>query len=384
MEEPVSSPPDWPPFGPGIYLHIPFCVHRCGYCDFFTRVSRSPARESFVEDLLGEIRLAADGSFFRTVFFGGGTPSLLSGPEMARILDALRAAFRLSPDCEVTVECNPESITPEKMAAYRRAGVNRISLGVQSMNPEELRVLERAHGATEVEERVGRLRREGFENISLDLIYGLPGSTLSTWEDTLRRALALRPEHLSAYLLSLEPTVPMAGRYPLPDGDAAREQYELLRKLTGAAGLVQYEISNFALPGRKCRHNQNYWVRGEYLGLGPSAHSHAAGRRLANPNSMTEYGERIRRGQLPGRVLEQVDSPAAAAEWIFLGLRRMDGISWSTLLETAGPDRGEALRGKVERMMRGNFLDLAGDRLRLLPEGYFLSNSIFTELMEAL
>jgi oxygen-independent coproporphyrinogen III oxidase len=377
-------------FGPGLYLHYPFCVQRCSYCDFFSQVAPSGDREGFVEWLLNEITLAASipefqNVVFRTIFFGGGTPSLLSGGSMRRLMQRLRACFRLEQAGEITVECNPESLTPDLMRGFRAEGVNRISLGVQSLDDAELRLLDRAHDAGQVGARMVQLRQAGFDNVSFDLIYGLPGSTGASWERTLLRALELAPEHVSAYLLTLEPHVPMAATAgALPGDDAAREQYEILRRRTEEAGLLQYEISSFARPGLECRHNQNYWVRGDYLGLGPAAHSHHAGQRWANPPSMDAYASAIRQGRLPRILLEQVDDIGVAQERIFLGLRRTAGVVADALLAAAGPAHAEALSAKIEGLIQAGVLDRRGERLRLRSEAYFISNAVFIELMAAL
>ncbi len=381
-------------FGPGIYLHFPYCHSRCGYCDFFTQVGPPTAQTAFLTLLDREIALAADsgafrGESFRTLFLGGGTPSLLTGARMARLLLRVRERLPLVPDAEVTAECNPESLTPARMAAYREAGVNRISLGIQSFDDEELRLLDRPHSARTARLRMRQLRRAGFDNVSLDLIYGLPGGSAESWRRTLDEALALAPDHVSAYLLTLEPRVPMARRLdrlgpPLPDGEEARELYEILRERMRQAGLEQYEISNFARPGRESRHNQNYWTRGDYLGLGPSAHSHRRGIRWHNPASMPRWGRAIRQGDLPREDIEAVSGSDVAAEWVFLGLRRCEGILWDIVASAMGPDRLGALVEKVRVLEAEGLLERAGPRLRLRPEAYFISNSVFVELMEAL
>jgi oxygen-independent coproporphyrinogen-3 oxidase len=243
-----------------------------------------------------------------------------------------------------------------------------------------------------VRRRVRQLRRGGFGSLSVDLIYGLPGSTLEGWRRTLDSVLALEVEHISAYLLSLEPHVPLARRMgqgpaasalaPLPAEEGARAQYEALREVLAGAGYRQYEISNFARPGHESRHNQNYWARGDYLGLGPSAHSHRAGRRWANHASMSRYRRDVREGRLPWAFEERIAGAEAAAEWIFLGLRRTEGIAWNVLAAAAGNERLRALEERVVRLERGGFLQRGDGRLRLQPEACFVSNAVFRELLE--
>jgi oxygen-independent coproporphyrinogen-3 oxidase len=422
--------------GPGLYVHLPFCRSRCGYCDFFTTVAPPRARRTFLHDLLREAQLVRErGVFgrtaeagiegdpggnaggagerlapgppppFRTLFLGGGTPSLLSGRACAGLLRRLRTLLPLHGEAEVTIECNPESLTPSRVAAWCGAGINRVSVGMQSADDEELRLLDRPHRFADVRSGIRRLRRAGVRNVGCDLIYGLPGGTLARWERTLEAALALEVEHISAYLLSLEPRVPLARRLAaesfsssmaspestagldaamtLPGEDEARAQYDLLLRRMEGAGYRQYEISNFARPGYESRHNQNYWVRGDYLGLGPSSHSHRAGRRWANHASMTLYRRSLRAGTLPWASEERIEGRQVAAEWIFLGLRRLDGISWDTLASAAGEGIAEIER-RVEGLERGGFLERKDGRLRLTREALFVSNAVFRELLGAL
>ncbi len=395
MNRTVTWPP---PFGPGLYLHVPFCRARCTYCDFY-RTTDLRLRAEWLDRIGREIGFgAADPAFagksFQTVYFGGGTPSLLLGREIARILDALRGLFRLDPGAEITIEANPESVDEARAASWLEAGVNRLSLGIQSFHDDELRLLGRLHNAAEAVRAYGDARRAGFQNIGLDLIYALPGSTVRRWHESLSRALALQPDHLSAYCLTLEGDVPLErawrkGEVCLPPDDGARAQYDLLTSLAAEAGLGAYEISNFARPGRECRHNENYWIRGDYLGFGPSAHSHGGGRRWWNPSSLEAWGTAIDEGRSPAGGEEVVDAGSAAAEWIFLGLRRAEGIPWETLAGSC-PEKGPPLRESAEALVRAGMLEWAPGGvgvipwLRLTPAARFVSNAVFRELMEAL
>ena len=428
MTAPGAASQERARFGPGIYVHYPFCRSRCGYCDFFVVLADRPARTQFFGSLLGEVDLAAadplwEAQRFQTIFLGGGTPSLLSVEEIAALLGRLRDRFDIAAGAEITMECNPESLRLEAIRGYRDAGVNRISLGVQSMDPEELALLDRAHGVEEVARRVKELREGGVASFNLDLIYGLPrnsdgrlgsddrlrGSTGvgaesgdgrhassdarfrsrdESWRETLERTLALEPPHLSAYLLSLEPHVPLArrmerGELTSPADESAVAQYEELRARAERHGLMQYEISNFARPGQESRHNQNYWLRGDYLGLGPSAHSHREGYRWSNLRSLPAYRERIATGTLPREgEMEQLDARAAAEEWLFLGLRRTEGIAWNVLEESGLPLGG--LEDAATKLAREGWLVWEGGRLRLDPRAYFISNTVFAELAAAL
>lgn len=297
-----------------LYLHIPFCVHRCAYCDFNTYAGQEALIPAYLDALQAEIRYLSATSPERlrvaTIFFGGGTPSLLSGPQLAAVMDALRAAFELHPALEATLEANPGTVSLETLTAYRAAGLNRLSFGVQSAHPEELRMLERAHDFFDVIQSVKWARQAGFANLNLDLIYGLPEQSLASWQVTLRRAVDLHPEHISAYALTLEHGTPFGrwaarGLLPLPDPDLAAEMYEWASEFLEANGYVQYEISNWArhdgtplsahqVPAFACRHNLQYWRDLPYLGLGAGAHGYAHGYRYSNVLRIKTYIERLR------------------------------------------------------------------------------------------
>ncbi|MDP2778477.1 MAG: radical SAM family heme chaperone HemW, partial [Anaerolineales bacterium] len=323
-----------------IYLHIPFCNHRCAYCDFNTYANQESMIPDYVNALIQEIKFVenqrvsesasqrdnysttelSDYRTIHTVFFGGGTPSLLSGPQFASIMDALRAAFTFTADAEVSIEANPGTVSPEKLAALRKAGINRISFGVQSANTEELRMLERVHDFFTVIEAVSTARKAGFDRqsngVNLDLIYGLPEQTLQTWQTTLKRVLELHPEHISAYALTLEHGTPFGkwsskGLLPLPDPDLAAEMYEYAEEFLENNGYVHYEISNWALdhgqrtidrdspskvnglPSHACKHNLQYWRSLPYLAFGAGAHGYANGYRYSNALRIKTYIDRL-------------------------------------------------------------------------------------------
>ncbi len=263
----------------GVYLHIPFCKSRCSYCDFATDVYRDPgAVERYVDALVTEISLFSGTVNADTVYFGGGTPSLLSPEQVERVLRAVRSKFTLAPDAEITMEMNPATVTPESLAAYRSLGVNRASFGVQTFDDRALKLLARGHDAADPRNTFSMLREAGFDNVSFDLIAGLPGQTLAQWRRNLDEAIALSPEHISLYLLEIHQGTPLAeqvrsGRQPTPDDELAAEMYELMLDQLAAAGYEQYEISNFSRPGFESRHNSKYWTIDAVLGFGVSAHS---------------------------------------------------------------------------------------------------------------
>ncbi|MFM8875631.1 MAG: radical SAM family heme chaperone HemW [Anaerolineae bacterium] len=304
-----------------IYLHIPFCKHRCAYCDFNTYAGQESLIPAYVEALTKEIEWigsqlpTTNYRSTKTIFFGGGTPSLLSGIQFDSVMSALSSAFNLSADAEVTIEANPGTISPEKLESIRKAGINRISFGVQSSNTEELRMLEREHDFFTVIEAVSTARQAGFNNLNLDLIYALPEQTLESWQTTVKRVLELQPEHISAYALTLEHGTPFGkwadkGILPLPDPDLAADMYEWTMDYLQQSGYAQYEISNWAkvnVEGRmqnaelnsafQCRHNLQYWRSLPYFGLGAGAHGYAGGYRYSNALRIKTYIDRLTNSQ---------------------------------------------------------------------------------------
>lgn len=307
-----------------IYLHIPFCKHRCAYCDFNTYAGQESLIPAYVEALVKEIEWIGNQlpttnyRSTQTIFFGGGTPSLLSGTQFDSVMSALSSAFNIAADAEVTIEANPGTISPEKLESIRKAGINRISFGVQSSNTEELRMLEREHDFFTVIEAVSTARQAGFNNLNLDLIYALPEQTLESWQTTVKRVLELQPEHISAYALTLEHGTPFGkwaakGILPLPDPDLAADMYEWTMDYLQQSGYAQYEISNWAKKTNaesrmqnaesnsafECRHNLQYWRSLPYLGLGAGAHGYAGGYRYSNALRIKTYIERLINHQSP-------------------------------------------------------------------------------------
>ena len=297
-----------------VYIHIPFCKHRCAYCDFNTYAGQENSIPDYVNALIREIEFVGQRSAglpitVHTVFFGGGTPSLLSAPQFDSILRALRSAFSLTADAEISIEANPGTISPEKLDGIRKAGINRISFGVQSANTEELRMLERIHDFFTVIEAVTSARKAGFENLNLDLIYGLPEQTLDSWKTTLHRIADLHPEHISAYALTLEHGTPFGrwsskGLLPIPDPDLAAEMYEHAEEFLEEHGYVHYEISNWAKTNAEyeCRHNLQYWRSLPYLAFGAGAHGYANGYRYSNALRIKTYIERLTTDHRPFRT----------------------------------------------------------------------------------
>ena len=375
---------------PGVYVHIPFCRTKCTYCAFVSGDFDESLSARYMPALETEIRsagIAAGRPRVDSVFFGGGTPSLLPPDELVRIVDRIRESFDVAPDAEITVEMNPGTLTPGKLEAYRKAGVNRASVGVQSFDNEELESIGRVHDADEARAAVAMLRAAGFDNLSLDLIAGLPVQKIETWRRNLESAIALDPDHLSLYLLELHPGTKLArdveaGRVVRPDDDVAAEMYdEMVDRLAGA-GFVQYEISNFAksLPDgsdRRSRHNEKYWLDADYFGFGVSAHGYLNGERRSNVRSIAGYADAIEDTGDATHERTQLDARDRAAEAAFLGLRRTAGIDLERFEERYGINLIQAFAEGLDPLLEAGLLDASDGRLRLTRSGLLLSNEVF-------
>lgn len=365
----------------GLYLHLPFCRHRCGYCDFVTWADRDLQQDPYLDALTHELARRARPEPVSTVFLGGGTPSLLGGERLAALLGVVRDHFTLRDDAEVTVECNPEGVTPELVAALRGAGVGRVSLGVQTFDPAELVTLERVHDAEGAARAMRTLEAGGVPLRSLDLIYGLPGQSLESWRASLARALELDPGHLSLYALTLEAGAPWTRQRTLgdwqPDGDLQADMYEAALEDCRARGYEVYEISNLARPGHESRHNLRYWRGEEVLGFGVGAWGGRAGVRERNSASLEEYlaDQRAGRGPFP---VEALDPAAAARERLVLGLRLEEGADLERLFEP--PDRAEP-EAVLERFRGLGLTRRRGAVWSLTDRGRMLANTVMAELI---
>jgi len=378
----------------GAYLHIPFCTKRCGYCSFNTAPDSPGAVARFLPALLGEIDIVAREPWagavdLRSVFLGGGTPSLLPVEAMAEILEHLRARFGVEAAAEITVECNPESVSLERLAGYRRAGVTRISLGVQSLDDRILPTLDRLHTAAQAREAFDAARAAGFEDVSVDLIYGLPGLDLATWEETVRGALGWAPDHLSAYALTLDEgslwnaaasAGRAGGRIVLPPEETVTAQYSRLVQLAAEADFEHYEISNYARPGHRSAHNQIYWHAEEYLGLGPGACGFLGDVRYGNVKPVERYGAMVAAGEAPVDTHETLTPRQRLAERLILGLRLGDGVpsAWLEERVALAPAR---LPATLEAWRERGLLAESNDRVRLTEAGFLLSDALFIELL---
>jgi oxygen-independent coproporphyrinogen-3 oxidase len=371
----------------GAYVHVPFCAQRCGYCSFSTGPWDRDRTRRYLRALQAEIAGVArapwaGGVVLDTVFLGGGTPSLLEVDELAAIIDDLRGVFALRAGAEITAECNPESAGAARLAGYRQAGVNRISLGVQSLDDAILTSLDRLHSAAGARAAFDAARAAGFDNVSVDLMYGLPGLDLTTWESSVRGVLAWGPEHLSAYALTLDEGSRWhaAGVTGLPPEELVTAQYWRLARLAAEAGFEHYEISNYARPGRRSAHNQVYWRHREYLALGPAACGFLGDVRYGNARSVDRYCAAISRGESPIEFHETLAPRQRLAERIILGLRLRDGVPEEWLAERQALDRGR-LPALLTDWERQGLLVTAGGRRRLTEAGFLLSDTLFVELL---
>ena len=365
----------------GVYLHIPFCQARCSYCDFNTYVGLEALFEPYVSALTQEIALAGDrDAQAHTLFFGGGTPSLLSPDQISRLIRACRQRFRLPADAEITVECNPGTVDQTYLRALREAGVNRLSFGAQSANPDELQLLGRDHAWAEVEAAVAAARAAGFDNLNLDLIFGLPNQSLAAWQRTLRAALDLAPDHLSLYALTIEAGTPMhdwtrRGMLPLPDPDLAADMYEWAEQTLAAAGYEHYEISNWCKPGRACAHNLIYWRNEPYYGLGAGAHSSTIRRRRWNIRRPAEYIARLAQGRSAEASGEDLDEATSRSETIVLGLRLLiEGVDRARFAQRYHAPIEHFYAQALERGVALGLLDVTPARICLTERGRFVSN----------
>ncbi|MXX32579.1 MAG: radical SAM family heme chaperone HemW [Chloroflexi bacterium] len=388
----------------GLYVHVPFCTVKCSYCDFNSYAGIEDLQDAWLQAALTELALWAPGvndREFSTVFIGGGTPSLLSGDSIRRLLNEVRARLRLAPDAEITLEANPESVHADRLETYRDSGVNRISMGVQSLDSAELEFLDRIHGAERAEQAFRATREAGFDNVNLDLIYGLPGQTLDTWKSTVEQVLSWDggPDHLSCYALTVEEGTPLAARVASgsvieADPDHVAEIADWTAERLARAGFEQYETSNYTRNGLECRHNLIYWRNQEYLAIGPGAHGYVDGVRYQVIRSPRPYIDRVLgpsppalRGEMPKAEgglpspavveAEQVGERDHLIDTLTSGLRLMEGIDESRL-----PDLYQQLRPVLDWAVERGLADRRDGQLRLTRRGHAVANEVFVRLLD--
>ncbi|HEX9079294.1 MAG TPA: radical SAM family heme chaperone HemW [Desulfuromonadaceae bacterium] len=375
-----------------LYLHIPFCRAKCPYCAFVSREADGRLA-GYPGLLLAEMRLAADGAAparpLESIYFGGGTPSLLEPGDTAGLIARAAELFGLSPRAEITLEANPGTVDRERLAGFRIAGINRLSLGVQSFDDRLLATLGRIHTAREAQDAFAAARTAGFANIGIDLIHALPGQTTEMWRSDLEQALLLAPEHISVYGLTLEEGTPFAVRHAddplLPDQDLAADMFELAHDLLTGRGYEHYEIANYALPGRRSRHNSGYWQRDGYLGVGAGAHSFLRdadyGTRFGNQADLDAYAAAIGRGILPRRDITPLSREDAMAECMFLGLRMADGVAFDRFEREFGVAPGDLYGRVFEELTSLGLLESDECKARLTRRGWLLSNRVLSRFL---
>lgn len=409
-----------------LYVHIPFCVKKCAYCDFLSAPADAQERTLYIEALTREIRSKkSDYETYQvsTVFLGGGTPSVLEGDDIGRIFRALFDSFNISKDAEITMEVNPGTVTEEKAAAWKKCGVNRLSIGLQSVNDDELKMLGRIHTYKEFLRTWEIVRGAGFQNVNIDLISAIPGQTLGSWERTLRTAAELKPEHISAYSLIVEEGTPFYERYgenagcnsgtgngeghvtdgeknlflPLPDEDTEREIYKATEKILAEYGYHRYEISNYAKEGYECRHNLGYWERKEYLGLGLGASSLISECRFHNTADMEKYlgcyggagaaGDMQNCSQMQSEItdiredVECLTVEDRMEEFMFLGLRKTEGIFMEEFSAGFGRDIFDVYGAQLRKLSGQGLIEVSDERIRLTERGIDISNYVFSEFI---
>lgn len=366
------------------YVHIPYCIKRCGYCDFNTYTpselqdgaTLEIVSNDYIDAVLRELDTAPKDTV-PTIFFGGGTPSLLPADDLGRVITAIKNRNGFAPDCEITLEANPDSVTAEKLAQYLKVGFNRISFGMQSAKPHVLAVLDRTHNPANVEKAISMARATGFKSISVDLIYGTPGESLDDWRETVNAALALDIDHISAYALIVETGTKLAaqikrGDLTMPIDDLMADMYLLIDQMCEEAGLTWYELSNWSKPGHECRHNIAYWQNKNWWGLGPGAHSHIDGKRFWNLKHPTTYKQKLFAEESPILESELLTAEQSKDEAILLGIRMREGLEIALLQ----PHQLEVL----SEYRHNGFVEINEDRVLLTPTGRLIADRIVREI----
>lgn len=376
-----------------LYIHIPFCARKCEYCDFLSQAAPEMVHHGYVEQLIEEIRCQSayyQGYGVTTVFLGGGTPSILKAEEIQSIMEAVNQSFCLEPGAEVTIEANPGTVTADKLKAYIQSGINRISIGLQSADNKELKLLGRIHTYEEFLKTYQRVRLAGFTNVNVDLMSALPGQTLATWKSTLKKVAMLKPEHVSAYSLILEEGTPFYEKYKdypelLPDEDTEREMYYATKAFLHDQGYERYEISNYARPGYECRHNVGYWTGTEYLGLGLGASSYIQGFRFRNESDLKNYQRiNMRAADADERLHQEIvklSDKEKMEEFMFLGLRMMKGVSGSEFLERFGLNMWNVYGDVLRNLQANHLIVVESPYVRLSEFGIDISNYVLSEFL---
>jgi oxygen-independent coproporphyrinogen-3 oxidase len=373
----------------GVYVHIPFCVKKCGYCDFNAYSGyREATRARYVDALCCEIIARAEADVrVPTIFFGGGTPTVLSAADLARIRDAIVGSFAVAPNAEISIEANPSDASPEYLGALRTAGFNRLSFGVQTFNDRLLKTIDRLHTGADAHAAVASARTAGFDNVSIDLMFGLPRQTLADWDRSLDEAFALDVPHLSMYGLIVEEGTPFwarreRGRLPLPTENTEVAMFGHAIERSRQAGYMRYEVSNYARPGFACRHNQIYWRNEEYFGFGAGAVSYRDGVRFRNENRPPRYSERVAESGKAVDWEERLSESETMGETVMVGLRMANGVDLSAFADRFGTRAEERYAAVIDRFREAGLLEIADGRMRLTERGLFLASDVMSAFLE--
>ena len=374
----------------GLYIHIPYCIHKCGYCDFNSHPIKHDEMETYIDALITEMshysQKYSSAGQLNTIFLGGGTPTTLSVSQLTRILEECKNQFNITQGAEITLEANPATIRSDELKSIRQAGYNRISIGVQSFDEAELKLLDRAHGIEEIHSTVDRARESGFNNLSLDLMFAIPNQTLGGWENNLRLALAKNPEHLSTYNLTIEKETAFGklqsnGKLVMPDDDHQLELYKRTIAFLKENGFHHYEISNFARPGKECRHNITYWQNTNTLGLGAGASFYMNGVRSKNTNLPAHYIHEVNKRQTAVEFSESLEPRQAMGETLMLGLRMLKGISIKTLEDRFQTSFKTIYGDIIASLQEKELITIEQNQLRLSEKGLFLADSVILEFI---
>ncbi len=375
----------------GLYIHFPFCSKICPYCDFYVLRESEAKRAAFLPyyekelKLISKIKPELFNQKLETIYFGGGTPSLLEADQLSGFLNLIGGYFDVSDNAEISLEANPNDLLRDKPKVFRQLGINRLSIGVQSLNDIELKTLGREHSTKQAEEAARNVKSSDFENFNIDFIFGVPGQTAASWRKTIESVVDWQPAHISTYSLTIEERatfykLQQAGKLCLPPDELCQEMYLIGIEFLEKKGYEQYEISNFSHRGFESRHNRNYWQRKNYLGIGPSAHSFFENQRRANVRSLIAYQRKLDTGELPLEFEETIDQKKAVEEALLLGLRQKEGICLENLKKQFGHDLETEKGGLLKKLAVQNLICAENGQLRLTPLGFYVSDRVISEL----
>lgn len=373
----------------GIYIHIPFCVKKCRYCDFNSYKIDVEKKKRYIKALEKEIEIYSKMDNKRkidTIFLGGGTPSILKPDEIESIFEKLNSSFDISEDAEITMECNPGTLDEEKLNAMKKSGVNRLSIGLQAVQNDILEYIGRIHTFEEFEKTYNLVRKCGFDNVNIDLMYNLPNQREKEWMETLEKVVSLNPEHISAYSLILEEGTELCdmyerGEFTLSGDDTDIKMYRYTIDYLKENGYMQYEISNYAKPGKECRHNIIYWKCDNYIGLGAGASGYIGNRRYSNIPEVDEYNETVEAGKLPVLSEEVLTAEEKFEELVFMGLRMNDGVLYEDFEKISGIDIRKYRKEIIKRLKKDNLIECDENRIKLTQSGREISNKVFLDII---